>query len=72
MRHICQYDTAKVEYSCRDLMDFVDPHKRSEEKKNEDKTHFCYSIDLLKAFNHVGVKGIEREQSRSFEVDCRE
>ncbi|XP_018512240.1 uncharacterized protein LOC103853010 isoform X1 [Brassica rapa] len=74
VRHIYKYDPTVVEYSCRDLVDFVDHQKRSQEKTKEKSgnKHFCYAHGLRQGFEYVKVNGILREESRPFEADCRE
>ncbi|CAF1912157.1 BnaCnng19950D [Brassica napus] len=74
VRHIYKYDPTVVEYSCRDLVDFVDHQKRSEEKTKEKSgnKHFCYAHGLREGFEYVKVNGILREESRPFEANCRE
>lgn len=71
VRLIHKHDTDKVEYSCRDLVDFVDPRKRSQEKIKEDGKHYCYSHGLREGFEYVREKGIEREEDRPLEIECR-
>lgn len=54
-----------VLYSPQDLIDFVDPVKRS--KKREGKDHFCYTSNLTNGFEYVMKNGIQLEDDRIFE-----
>lgn len=56
-----------IEYSAQDILDFADPEKARNCKRED---HYCYTLSIRRALLYVLRQGLEKEENRPYKR-CR-